>query len=151
MITAPTQAFYVIRASGEAAEMIASVFSPGAMGDITDVVVLSREFTNDIEPINELDISLETLKLGLSPNLIEDCQFNPLFIPMPLDDLDDALEIEQKSDHVRFSAMNGNPFAVKIIQLSSDHEQLLIGTVSYQQFDLPGYEHIMDKQKTLLN
>jgi len=151
MIQAPTPAFYVVRATGEAAELIASVFSPGSMGDITDVIVLSKEFSNDIEPINELDESLQSLKTGLSAELIEDCQFNPLFIPMSLDDLDDALEVEQKSDHVRFSAMDGNPFAVKIVQLSTPLEPLLTATVSYQQFDLPGYEQIMEKQKTLLN
>lgn len=151
MIQAPTPAFYVVRATGEAAELIASVFSPGSMGDITDVIVLSKEFTNDIEPINELDDSIQTLKAGLSADLIEDCQFNPLFIPMSLDDLDDALEVEQKSDRVSFSAMDGNPFAVKIVQLSTPLQPLLTATVSYQQFDLPGYEQIMEKQKTLLN
>jgi hypothetical protein len=91
------------------------------------------------------------LKAGLSTDLIEDCQFNPLFIPMSLDDLDDALEVEQKSDRVSFSAMDGNPFAVKIVQLSTPLQPLLTATVSYQQFDLPGYEQIMEKQKTLLN
>lgn len=151
MIQAPTPAFYVVRASGEAAELITAVFSPGSMGDITDVIVLSDEFSNDIEPINELDESLQTLKSGLSPDLIESCEFNPLYIPMSIDALDDALEVEQKSDSVRFSAMDGNPFAVKIVEFSTQFEPLLTATVSYKQFDLPGYEHIMEKQKTLLN
>jgi hypothetical protein len=150
MIIAPTPSFYVIRATGEAAEMIAAVFSPGAMGDITDVIVLSQEFTNDIEPMNEMDASLATIKEGLSSDLIENVQFNPLYIPMSLDDLDDALVIEQKSDQVQFSAMNGNPFAVKIVEISNDEEPLITATVSYQQFDLPGYETIMSNQKNLV-
>jgi hypothetical protein len=150
MIVAPTPSFYVIRASGEAAEMIAAVFSPGAMGDITDVIVLSNEFTNDIEPMNEMDASLATIKEGLSPDLVENVQFNPLYIPMTLDELDDALVIEQKSDSVQFSAMNGNPFAVKIVEISTADEPLITGTVSYQQFDLPGYEQIMTNQKNLV-
>lgn len=151
MIQAPTPAFYIVRATGEAAELIASVFSPGSMSDITDVIVLSKEFTNDIEPINELDESLRTMKEGLSTDLIENCKFNPLFVPMSIDDLDEALEVEQRSDHVQFSAMDGNPFAVKIIEFSTPLEPLLTATVSYQQFDLPGYAQIMDKQNTLLN
>lgn len=150
MITAPTQSFYVIRASGEAAELIASVFSPGAMGDITDVIVLSNNFSNDIEPMNEMDASLSTIKEGLSSDIVENVQFNPLYIPMSLDELDDALVIEQKSDSVQFSAMNGNPFAVKIVEISSQDEQLITASVSYQQFDLPGYEQIMHNQKNLV-
>jgi hypothetical protein len=150
MITAPTNSFYVIRASGEAAELIAAVFSPGAMGDITDVIVLSNEFTNDIEPMNEMDASLATIKEGLGPDVVQNVQFNPLYIPMSLDDLDDALVVEQKSDHVQFSAMNGNPFAVKIVEISNNDEPLITGTVSYQQFDLPGYEMIMTNQKNLV-
>jgi hypothetical protein len=77
-------------------------------------------------------------------------QFNPLYIPMSLDELDDALVIEQKSDSVQFSAMNGNPFAVKIVEISNDEEPLITATVSYQQFDLPGYETIMSNQKNLV-
>ncbi len=152
MIIAPTPAFYVVRAEGDAAENIAGIVSPSVMTDITDVIVLSREFTNDIEPINELDASMETLKSSLAEDIEIEQKFNPLFIPMSLEELDDALEVEQKSDHVQFSAMNGNPFAVKIVQVTSKSEQHLItGTVSYQQFELPGYETIMEKQRTLLN
>jgi len=152
MIISNSPSFYVIRATGEAAELIASVFSPGSMGDITDVVVLSREFDNDIEPINELDKSLETIKEGLGSDIIENANFNPLFIPMSIDDLDDALEVEQKNDNVRFTAMDGNPFAVKIVEITSNEEPLISATVAYQQFDLPSYDVIMHNQThSLLN
>ncbi len=151
MITPSSPSFYVIQATGEAAELIASVFSPGSMGDITDVVVLSKEFTNDIEPLNELTASIETIKEGLGVDIVENVKFNPLYVPMDLEDLDDALEVEQKSDVVKFTAMDGNPFAVKIIEILANEESLLTGTVSYQQFDLPGYETIMEKQNTYLN
>lgn len=146
MIISNSPSFYVIRATGEAAELIASVFSPGTMGDITDVVVLSREFDNDIEPINELDKTLETIKEGLGSDIIENASFNPLFIPMSIDDLDDALEVEQKNDNVRFTAMDGNPFAVKIVEITSNDEPLISATVAYQQFDLPSYDVIMHNQ-----
>lgn len=147
MIIAPTSSFYVLRASGEAAELIASVFSPGTMGDISDVIVLSREFTNDIEPMNEMDASLEVIKSGLGPDVVQSVSFNPLYIPMPIGELDDALDVEQKNDNVRFTAMDGNPFAVKIVELSTEaDERLITATVSYQQFELPSYEIIMHKQ-----
>ena len=147
MIIAPTPSFYIIRAYGEAAELITSVFSPGTMGDITDVIVLSKEFSNDIEPMNELDASLVTLKEGMGSEMTEVISFNPLFIPQSMDALDDALEVEHKNDNVRFTAMDGNPFAVKIVELTAlDDEPLITATVSYQQFDMPSYDTIMQSQ-----
>lgn len=151
MITPPegSNSFYVIRAVGEAAELITSVFSPGSMGDITDVTVLSKEYNNDIEPINEMDATLAIIKEGLGSTLVENVSFNPLFIPMHIDELDDALDVEQKSDNVRFTAMEGNPYAVKTVDIKSGvdgDEDLIAGTVAYQQFDLPSYTDIIDKQ-----
>ena len=151
MITPPkgSNSFYVIRAVGEAAELITSVFSPGSMGDITDVTVLSKEYDNDIEPINEMDATLETIKEGLGSTFVENVSFNPLFIPMHINELDDALDVEQKNDNVRFTAMEGNPFAVKTVDIKSGadgDEELIAGTVAYQQFELPAYSEIMDKQ-----
>lgn len=151
MITPPegSNSFYLIRATGEAAELITSVFSAGSMGDITDVTVLSKEFDNDIEPINEMDATLATIKEGLGSVLVENVTFNPLFIPMHIDELDDALDVEQKTDNVRFTGMEGNPFAIKIVDITSGadgNQQLIAGTVAYQQFDLPSYNDIIDKQ-----
>ena len=152
MIIAPSNSFYTVRATGEAAELIASVFSPGSMGDITDVIVLSKEYTNDIEPMNELEESIETIKSGLGSELIENTAFNPLYLPRPIDELDDALEVEVKGDNVRFTAMNGNPFAVKTVEISTTEEALLTATVCYQPFELPSYDVIMHNQThSLLN
>lgn len=147
MIIAPTSSFYVIRASFEAAEMITSVFSPGSMSDITGVIVLSKDFTNDIEPINELDNSLTIIKDGMGFPILENVQFNPLYIPMSIDELDDALEVHQKDDNVQFTGMDGNPFAVKTIEISgTNNEPLIAASVNYHQFQLPAYEVIMEKQ-----
>jgi len=153
MITTTSPSFYTIRASGEAAELITSAFSPGSMCDIINVVVLSKDFTNDIEPMNELRATINTIKDGLGKDVIQSVSMNPLFIPMPIEDLDEALDVEQKSDNIRFTAMNGDPFAVKIVELLNLNEELLLtGVVSYQQFDLPGYETIMANQRnTYLN
>lgn len=151
MITAPdsSKSFYVIHAVGEAAELITSVFSAGCMGDIANVTVLSREYNNDIEPINEMDATIETIKSGLGSLLVENVTFNPLYIPMSIDALDEALDVEVKNDAVRFAAMEGNPFAIKTTNIKTGidgQDELLAGTVAYQQFELPEYQHIMDKQ-----
>lgn len=149
MIISPSESFYVIRASGDAAELIAAAFSPGTMADITDVIVLSKDFSNDIEPMNEIDETLKMIKDGLGVDLIESVMFNPLFVPRPIEELDDALEVEQKSEIVGFSAMNGNPYAVRTIELGMEDEPpMLSAIVSYHQFDLPSYEIIMKNQLT---
>lgn len=150
MIESPTQSFYIITASGEAAELITATFSIGTMADIVDVIVLSKEFSNDIEPINEMDTTLETIKEGLGSVFVEHVKFNPLFIPMKMSDLDDALEVESKNDNISFMAMNGDPFAIKIVELAANEEPLITATVRYHQFDLPSYEDIMKNQSSLL-
>jgi hypothetical protein len=152
MIAAPTQSFYALQAEGEAAELITSIFSPGAMGDIVGVSVLSKEFSNDIEPTNELDESIKMLKEGLSGSLQEVVNFNPLYIPMPLEALDNSLDSQGKGEELQFVAMNGNPFALKTVDIMNDEQQLIYATVGYHKFDLPGYEDILKQQhSTLLN
>jgi hypothetical protein len=153
MITPTVPSYYVIRAQGEAAELITSVFSPRIMSDIQDVLVISKDFDNDIEPINHLDETIQTLKDGLiADDIKEEVEFNPMYLPSQDDQLLDALETEGKSDAVKFTAMGGNPFAVKLIHLDDQNdERLVTGIVSYQQFDLPAYEVIVNSSKNLLN
>jgi hypothetical protein len=151
MIITTSPAFYVIKAGGEAAELIASVFSPGSMADIEDVNVISKEYTNDIEPLNELETSLNTIKLGLlGTEITENVSFNPLYIPMNIDELDDALEVDIKNDNVRFTAMDGNPYAIKSVDMfvgPNGDKELLAATVAYKQFQFPDYQSIMDRQQ----
>ena len=149
MIVPTAQSFYLLHAKGEAAELITSIFSVGSMSDITGVVVLSREFNNDIEPINELDASIETLKCGMSPTVSETVEFNPLYIPSKREALDEVLEGELKAESMIFTGMNGNPFAIKSIEIAEHGESLITAIVRYQPFDLPGYEDIIGNQQTL--
>ncbi len=149
MIVPTAQSFYLLHANGEAAELITSIFSVGSMSDITRVVVLSREFNNDIEPINELDASIETLKAGMSPTVSETIEFNPLYIPSKREALDEVLEGELKASALHFTGMKGNPFAIKSIEIAEHGEPLITAIVHYKQFELPACEDIISDQKTL--
>lgn len=151
MITAPSNSFYMIQANGEAAELIISAFSEGVMADVVNVTVLSKEFTNDIEPIHELDFSIEALKESLGPNeLTERIRFNPLFMPMSKDDLEQVFDSESKPDAIRFAGMDGNPYIVKRVEISSPLEELINGSVLYHSFELPAYEVIMKNQNSFM-
>ena len=145
MISPAAKTFYLLNAIGEAAEVITSVFSPGSMNDIETVAVLSHEFSNDIEPLNELDESLEMLKLVLLKVETTE-EFNPLYMPMPIEALDEVLDGTSKSDSMLFTGMNGNPFAIKTVQVEQNSETIVSAIVSYKQFDLPGYDEILAKQ-----
>lgn len=152
MITTKSPAFYFLRTSGEAAELLTSLISPKTMMDITNAVIISKEFSNEIEPIHELDAAIETIKDGLVANEIEVTeQFNPLFYPCDDERLDDALEVEMKSDRVSFNAMHGNPYHAKQIELQSNGETTIEAGVVFQPFDLPGYESIMEARQLPLN
>ena len=151
MITAPSNAFYILNAQGEAAELITALFSPGVMGDIVDVSVLSCEFTNDIAPIHELQTSIDIIKCGLTSELVESMVFNPLYMPMPIEALDDSLEIDARSENIGFTGMNGSPYTLQLIEIKSQDAPLISAHVSYKPFDMPSYEFIMEKQNTLLN
>jgi len=151
MIIAPTPAFYVLNAQDDAAEIIAALVSTASMSDIVGITVVSKEFTNDIEPLNELDETVETIKLGLDGELEATEEYNPLYIPQPIELLDEALVIEQRSDNVQFSAMNGNPYAVKIVEVTANEKPMVSAFVTHKPFDLPGYETIMEKQHTPLH
>lgn len=145
MIHSPSPSFYLLRANGEAAELIASVFSPGTTSDIVDVVVLSKEFNNDIEPILELDASIEALKGGLAGiDLDERIELNPLFLSSSKEALENALDHEPKTDGVRFTAMEGNPYVVKSTEIRSNDQELITASVAYRQFDLPSYDSLIE-------
>lgn len=152
MIVAPTDSFYMIQAEGEVAELITGLFSQSTMMDVEEVQVVSKEFSNDIEPTNVLDECIRSVKAELQGTLNEDVQFNPLFVPTSIENLDDALLVDQKSDIVLFSGMDGNPFILKSVSLTDENDNKLVQfTVSYVEFNLPGYEFIVEKQKSLLN
>lgn len=152
MITTSAPAFYLIKTTGEAAELLSSLISPKTMLDIKTAIVVSTEFNNDIEPIHELDSAISTLREGLhSTELEQSEEFNPLYYPSSDERIDDVLEVELKSDRVSFNAMNGNPYHAKRIEIKAGEETTLEAAVIFQQFDLPGYETIMEGRQRPLN
>ena len=152
MITTTSPAFYFVRTNGEAAELLTSLISPKTMLDIEAAVIISKTFTNEIEPINELDEAIGTLKSGLATTDMQVTEeFNPLYYPCTDERLDEALEVELKSDRVSFNAMAGNPYHAKRVELIANGETTVEAGVVFQPFDLPGYESIMEARQTPLN
>lgn len=154
MIVAPTEAFYVLRAVGEPAELIASTISESTMSDVEAVIVTSKNNRSEIQPLNELDEAVKTIQSGLGTVLQEVVQVNPLYFPNNENKIHEALDFDDtpKSDMAKFTAMNGNPFAVKIIGLTTEAgDDVLLGTVSYHPFDLPSYDVLLNSSSPVLN
>lgn len=146
MIETSSPCFYIIQANDEAAEIITSGFSIRTTNDISSVTVRSKDFANDIEPINELDSALDMIKSSLAGPQEEHTRFNPLFFLLPDEVLDEALQLDPNTNEVHFFGLDGNPFGLKITDISINDELIISGMVTYRQFDLPTYEEIIKNQ-----
>lgn len=147
MITPPTDFFYVIQATGEAAEAVAATLSPAITSDIREVVLISDDFTNDIQATNGLDETLKAMREGLlDQNLTEETDLNPLYKPSTQAELDAVLDPEPRSENYRFIGMNSNPFIMKATRISAGDEYVLLGHVSCRPFELPSYNDIIEAQ-----
>ena len=149
MIDTKQKSFYILNATREAAETLTSIFSSRSLKDVESITVLSKLFDNDIEPINELKTSIECLKTSFSAGYKESGEFNPLYFPSTPDQIDEILEHTGISGSLKFSGMNGNPFAIMSADVKTEDDELLIHSLTcYRPYDLPAYEEIIAGQKS---
>lgn len=152
MIQPDVECFYLLHARGEAAEQVASAFSPASMADISDAILISRDFDTDIEAINELDDLVELMKLRVDDgNLVELETLNPLYFPASTKDIDSVLDDQAgpEGDDFSFVGLDGSPFTVKFVNISRSEQDLITGKVAYKRFDLPSYNEIILDSATL--
>jgi hypothetical protein len=149
MIIPPTSCFYVIRAEGEAAEYITATLSTGVITDILTAVLVSTDFSNDMQASIGLDNTLTALKNQLlEPNLIRHEVHNPLYIPSSQADIDDALDgCDFETEGFRFVGMDGSPFTMKTVSISDEDHAVIEGKISCRPFELPSYSDIILGQK----
>ncbi len=143
MITAPTDCFYVIQVQGDAAEFVAGTLCADVLNDIRSAVLISADFRSDIQAEVSMDENVAALRRRLGGDVTEVVQRNPLYAPATPDEIDDVLEGDMRSKHLSFSGMDGSPFTLKTISLTSNSEEVLQGRITYKAFDLPSYEDIV--------
>lgn len=154
MISPKVPCYYAIHSKDEAAELIAAMFSPAVMVDIADVVVVSKLFDNDIEPIHEMDAAIEIITSAVAGEISAEEQFNPLYLPNSSSELHDMFDtIDGRNDALAFVGMNANLFVVKLTQVNSalTDDSLISAVARYQQFELPSYSEIFDEPERVLN
>ncbi len=153
MITAPTTSFYMVKAEGEAAENLAADISPSAAGDIASAIIVSADFEVDIMAINNMRTAIDRLKLPMSAeSLTIDEKFNPLYLPAPMEAVDEMLVLDARADGIRFVGMQGNPFTLVSTEITAMDEPIISGTVQYRSFEVPSYSEIVaDRSSKLVN
>jgi hypothetical protein len=150
MITPPTNCFYVVRAEGEAAGFVCAALSARVKADIATAVLVSEDFSNDLQATNGFDSTVKIMKAGLvDEDLVESVELNPLYIPSSQEDIDDMLDGDASEDNFHFTGMDGNPFTLKLVSIMSDDKEVIQGKVSCKPFDLPSYTDIVAAQHAI--
>lgn len=151
MITIPTECFYVIKTSNEAANLVTSILSKHASKDIETVYLTSDNFSNDIAATVDFNETILAIKENLNDNkLFEESELNPLYIPSTREIIDEVLDGEIKSDFYNFTGMDGSPFTLKMTCINKDDKDIISGKVACLPFHLPSYTDIFLAQKTKL-
>lgn len=147
----PVPCFFTISAVDEAAHAVMGLLSPSVALDITEVSLRSDDFEHDIGALLEMDRSVEEASLAL-PKVVVSENFNPLFLPVKMEKVDELLDLHAQTDAVRFTGMDGNPFTIKLVNVKRDGSTLITAKVQYHPFDLPSYSEIVEAhERTRLN
>lgn len=152
MIIAPTPCYFVVKGEGEVASHIVAEVSPKTSSDIATAVLVSSDFDSDITAVNYMDQAAASITAATH---IADAEtvvrYNPLYIPGPIERIDELLQHDGRGDAIRFVGMSGNPYLLKVVEVkgSRDEQALLSAKVEYRPFDIPGYSEIVESNASL--
>lgn len=144
MIIAPTPCYFIVLVTGESAQSLMMEISPGAAADIEELTLLSEDFDSDIKALHLLDGTIKKVRDTLPEEVAVTETFNPLYVPASMEDVDAVLDLSVRSDGVRFSGFDGDPFTLKLVDLERDSEKVATFTARYHPFDLPLYTEIVE-------
>jgi hypothetical protein len=151
MIIAPTNCFYHVLLNGDVARHLVQTISPQAALDIDKAFLCSADFTNDINAVNALETTLQSVQEQTSNAQVEE-KYNPLYTSNNVEALDDLLVLEPHADGVRFIGANGNPFILKTVNATVNGHLLFEAKVEYRPFDIPAYADLLHEfQRTAIN
>lgn len=151
MIVAPTPCFFIVKAEGEAAAQLIAEVEPKVAHDIETVILISADFESDISAVNSMDRSVGHLVSISSDTSATKETYNPLYIPSDMASVDEMLVLEPRADGIRFSGMAGNPFMLKMVEVTEKDEPLITAKIEYRPFDIPSYSDIVLAAATRLN
>lgn len=136
-----TECFFTVTAFGEAAVEVASLVSPRSAADIVQATVGSGLFEHDVQAVVSFDRIVAVLSAEIPDAEVRE-KMNPLFLSGNIQEVDDMLELQLKTDGIRFTGMDGNPFTIKMSDVRSQNLPVLVGKVQSLPFELPSYSDL---------
>lgn len=147
MITPPTNSFFAIRITGEAADIVTNKLSPSTTADIFEAVLISDDFDSDIVSFNEMDSAISKIKAELNQEDITiETKLNPLYYPSTREQIENSLE-SNGDESFKFTGMEGNPFTMASTNILRNDEVIIMASMACHQFELPSLTDILDAQK----
>lgn len=144
ILSPPTDCYYMVHATGEAAEFVAGTLSASTTTDIKEAVLISIDFKSDIQAAVSLDETIELVKKQLDGLPLTEYEYNnPLFTPSSPEELDEVLDGDARSETITFVGLDGNPFTLKMRDVTTEDRDLVRAKLSCKPFDLPPYNEIM--------
>lgn len=134
MIVPPmnTSAFYSVLFEEPLAAKLVKLLAPTA-ADVDKVILTSIDLS-DIEATNELDAAISGLLSDQEQKHM--LHFNPIYLPVGADEISAKLEFDRDGD---LAAVDGfeSPFMTARIKVGTDDQNLIDGSVNFNQFELP--------------
>lgn len=150
MINPAAESFFYLKTSAEAAEVLAQVLSERTMLDIEEVTVISQNYSSDIEAQNKMDFMTQHLLDAIQVPHQATTELNPVFQPGEIN-ISELFEPGDSQTMVRFTAVDGNFFTQKIVQVENlHHTNLITAKCLYAGAELPSYDEILESNSTPL-
>jgi hypothetical protein len=146
-----TECFFTLTAFDEAAVEVASLVTPASAADIVQATLASGIFGHDVQAVASFDGIVRTLSAEIPDAEVRE-KINPLFLSGNIQDVDDMLELQLKTDGIRFTGMDGNPFTIKMADVRRRNLPVLLGKVQSLPFELPPYSDLaLEYERNNLN
>lgn len=143
--------FFVVKATDEAAQLLASYLSQSTAADIIETTLVSVDFDVDISAVIKMDQVITGTVEALADIKVEQ-KLNPLFMSGRVEDLDELLELQKNGDAIRFIGFDGNPFVIKQTDVKVNDETVITGIAQFHPFELPPYDDIVKSyERTPIN
>lgn len=153
MINPKSPCYFLLELNNNAAENVVSILSPSVMGDIERGFMLSKDYQEDISGALDLEDTVNYIETLSAPEHIikrEDI-LNPLYFPNKKETVLETFEEGEDGATMKFTAMEGNLFAIRSIKIDQQDGNYLKGALFFKPFKLPSIEEIQSTQSVLLN
>lgn len=148
MIPVPKNCFWMVKVDGELGGSVLSNISPRTASLASEVLLASVVYETDIEATSACDSIIDQLRSQLiDPEIMT--KINPLFVPSSVEVLENSFDPTEKENTLKFNAMDGSPFTLKMVEIKENHESVIQAKVMCEPFELPPLNEIIQAHSEL--